>query len=134
MIPYEGPNQTHRRPIYLECRPTPSSSSPRASSSAKPTLLRPSDRAIRWRRRLRDPREHVRPRQLRSPTRRRAVPLLLVRPKGITAYYLAREAMQWWTLDFGYELIDNDWKVEFPRPDPQMARLLQQVATAARTD
>ena len=59
-------------------------------------------------------------------------PLLLVRPGGIIAYYAAREAMQWWTADFGYELIDDDWKVAFPPPDPQMTRLLQQVVAAAQ--
>jgi hypothetical protein len=59
-------------------------------------------------------------------------PLLLVRPDGIAAYYAARAAMKSWGTDFGYELIDDDWKLAFPRPDPQLAQVVGQALQSAR--
>ena len=61
-------------------------------------------------------------------------PLLLVRPEGIAAYYAARAAMKSWGFDFGYELIDDDWKLSYPPPDSRLADLLRQVVAAAPRD
>ena len=46
--------------------------------------------------------------------------MLLVRPKG-SRYYAARAAMKSWGGDFGYELIDDDWKLSFQPPDARLA-------------
>jgi hypothetical protein len=58
--------------------------------------------------------------------------LLLVRPGGIEAYYAARAAMKSWASEFGYELIGDDWQIEFQPPDPQLAEEIQRVVDAAR--
>ena len=59
-------------------------------------------------------------------------PLLLVRPDGIAAYYAARAAMKSWATEFGYELIDADWKLAYQPPDAQLAQVVQQVLVSAR--
>ena len=48
-------------------------------------------------------------------------PLLIVRPDAIPQYYAARDALQSFGSQFGYELIGADKKLKFPDPDPQMA-------------
>lgn len=39
--------------------------------------------------------------------------LFLVRPEGITSYYQASSALKGYELDFGYELIDQDWTLDY---------------------
>jgi hypothetical protein len=59
-------------------------------------------------------------------------PMLLVRPDGIAAYWVAREALQSWGADFGYELIDADWEVAYTAPDQELAQQVEQAVQAAR--
>lgn len=59
-------------------------------------------------------------------------PLLLVRPDGIAAYYAARAALQSWATEFGYELIDADWKLAYQAADTQLAEIVRQVVASAR--
>jgi len=57
---------------------------------------------------------------------------LLVRPDGIEAYYAARAAMASWGTAFGYEMIGQDWKLRFPKPDLPMASAVQELVASAR--
>ena len=104
IIPYEGPNQTRRRPIYIECRgdeaiflqPENVQLSPDdftgATANGNPLASA-----------LRAAREYlVRNRVSNSDDAGEPYPLLLVRPEGVSNYYLAREAMQSWASDFSY--------------------------------
>ena len=59
-------------------------------------------------------------------------PLLLVRPDGIAAYYAARAAMTSWGTDFGYELINADWKLAYQPPDAHLAKVVQDVLLSSR--
>lgn len=40
--------------------------------------------------------------------------LLLVRPEGIESYWKLQKLLRSDKVDFGYELIDGDWKLDFP--------------------
>jgi len=55
-----------------------------------------------------------------------------VRPDGIVAYAAVRGAMKDWGSEFGYELIDEDWKLEFQPADPHMADIVQRAVDTAR--
>jgi hypothetical protein len=59
-------------------------------------------------------------------------PLLLVRPEGVVAYYYARTAMRSWGDEFGYELIGQDWRLQFPPPDAELARSVAEAVQEAR--
>ena len=56
--------------------------------------------------------------------------MLLVRPDGIAAFYVAREALTSVDVAYGYELIEDDWKLKFPPLDSR----LQEVQLAALND
>ena len=87
----------------------------------------PRDRAIRWRLPC-AAREYMLSQSSFDPKAGEPYPLLLVRPQGIAAYYAARAAMKSWGGDFGYELIDDNWKLSFQPPDARLAESLKQVS------
>src|SRR5262249_37016098 len=52
--------------------------------------------------------------------------LLLVRPDGVNRYYQLHSALRGMEVDFGYELVDAGWKLEFPEQGaPAAARVVQ---------
>jgi len=133
VVPYEGDAGTHRRPLYIECcidgvflqpegirlgpsdfEGTPGPGNPLASA-------------------LRAAREHVanRPGESGEPAVQ-PYPLLLVRPSGVMAYYAARESLQSWGSDFGYQFIDEDWTLTFPPPDAALAEAEMRAVEEAR--
>lgn len=152
VVPYEGPNATRRRPIYIECRREGVVLEPEGIVLGEDDFAgplgsgNPLDVALRAIREylLRDPSPAVRGSagpahagevEKPAPSSEDAgepYPLLLVRPDGIGAYYAAREAMKTWAWDFGYELIGQDWKLDFQPPDPVLAEEVRLAVQTAR--
>jgi hypothetical protein len=133
VIPYDGPNRTRRRPIYIEC------SGDRVTIQPEGIMLRASDfdgplgPANPLASAVRAARDHI----VASAGDRKSpdaepYPLFLVRPDGIEAYYAARAAMLSWGSDFGYQTIDQDWELDFPPADPRLAQLERQAVDEAR--
>lgn len=119
VVPYWGPNGTAQRPIYLECR-------------ADAIILQPEGVAIgpHLLRQPRDPDNALANlvaalvQDLRSgATNATPYPLLLVRPEGIAAFYLARQALEHTGLPFGYELLPAEVELSFPPRDERLANL-----------
>jgi hypothetical protein len=48
------------------------------------------------------------------------------------AYYAAREAIQSWGSDFGYQLVDEDWTLTFPPRDPTLAEVEKRAIAESR--
>lgn len=133
IIPYQGPHGTNRRPIYLECRADGVYLQPEgirftpADFAASLGPGNPLDAA------LRAVREELLSRGQFDPLKDgEPYPLLIVRPGGIEAYYAARAAMTSWGTEFGYELIEEDWKLNYPPPDPTLAKVVQEAVALAR--
>lgn len=123
-VVHPGANGTARQPIYIEC-------------TSKAVILHPEEIAI--------PTGALDPEVGAGDALARAVraladyylnrdvgkenaaamrewepyPLLLVRPDGVSAYYLARQALEQLELPFGYELVEADWVLRYPDSDPQ---------------
>lgn len=130
IIPYDGPNGTHRRPIYLEC-------------TAKGVVIQPEGVMV--------PASDLRPpygpgnpldaalRTIRAefPSKNGSVtsnpyPLLIVRPSGIKHYMMARAAMSGWDDQFGYELVSEDLDLAYPPSLPQLPEKIAQALEVAR--
>jgi hypothetical protein len=132
IIPFQGPNQTRRRPIYVECTATAVILQPEgialspADFEGPPGPGNPLAAALRAEREymLRD---GLDPQQVGEP-----YPLLLVRPDGIVAYWATRAALKTWGSDFGYELIDDDWTLAFPPADAQLAQEIREALQQSR--
>jgi hypothetical protein len=133
IMPYEGPNGTQRRPMYIECTDDGIILQPEGvvltaddflGSLGPGNPLAASMRAAReylLRNRNNDGREAGEP-----------YPLLLIRPDGIGAYYVARAALTSWGSEFGYEFVDQDWKLEYQELDPQLLAVTKAAAEDAR--
>jgi biopolymer transport protein ExbD len=133
VVPYDGPNGTHRRPIYLECRRDSIVLQPEGFVFTEDDFNGPLGPGNPLDVALRALREYLLNRkQIDRDGGNEPYPLLLVRPSGIEAYYAAREAMKSWASDFGYELIGEDWQLQFRSPDRNLADVVRQVVEVAR--
>ncbi len=127
LVPYDGTSGTARRPIYIECSKRGFRFLPEAET------LNPLD--------LEGFREDFNPllsgaqALLRYWTMRRRESggsepkpyvLLLVRPSGVENYIIGRSFLSSLDANFGYELIEEDWKLSVPAPDPLAKTLLKQ--------
>lgn len=134
VVPYEGPNQTHRRPIYLECRKDAVVLQPEGIVFSPSDFDGPLGPGNPLDVALRATREYWLSRKTADPEGSgEPYPLLLVRPDGIEAYYVARAAMKTWGAEFGYELIGENWDLEFQQPpDQNLANVVHSAIGSAR--
>ncbi len=133
VVPYEGPNRTKRRPIYIEC------TADKIIIQPEGIIILPSDLAgppgpgnplASTIRALREGLLAASP-DPSSPDAE-PYPLFLVRPNGIIAYYEAREAMASWAHEIGYQVIEQDWPLTYPPADPNLALRGNQALADAR--
>ena len=131
VVPYEGSNGTKRRPIYIECRGDSITIQPEGIVFTEADFggsLGPSNPLAAC---VRATAEHYARIGSLEPGEQ-PYPLLLVRPDGVMAYYVARAAMSSWDSEFGYELVDAEWELDYPRVDPQLQKLLAATQIEAR--
>jgi hypothetical protein len=133
VVPYVGPSGTHRRPLYIECCIDGVFLQPEGIRLSPGDFEGPPGPGNPLASALRAAREHVA--KTSSAPGDPAVqpyPLLLVRPSGVMAYYAAREAIQSWGSEFGYQLIDEDWTLTFPPRDPALAEVERRAIEESR--
>ncbi|MFN7733029.1 MAG: hypothetical protein ACK5OB_14090 [Pirellula sp.] len=132
IIPYQGPNGTSRRPVYIECKSDGVVLQPEGVKISLQDLRpphgpgNPLDAALRV---LRNAYQH---RDATFGITTPPYPLLIVRPDGIATYALARSAMSGWDDQFGYELVDADMDLAFPPGLPSVVTDLQQALDVAK--
>lgn len=131
ILPYQGPNSTHRRPIYIECTETGIVIQPEGIVFGPQDFNGPLGPGNPLDAALRAIREHW-TRLEGEAAKGEPYPLLIVRPDGAVAYAMARAAMAGWDDEFGYELIDQETELAFPPSDPSLKRLLQDTIQTAR--
>ncbi len=130
VVPYEGPNGTHRRPVYIECRVDRVILQPEGieltakdfnlemgADSALAAAVRAAQRY--YESETADPQD-------------RPYPLILVRPDGVFSYLHVRNVLEEWDAEFGYELVDADWQLDFGVADPVLAERKQLAVMQSR--
>jgi hypothetical protein len=122
VVPYEGANGTHRRPLYIECCIDGVFLQPEGIRFGPADFEGPPGPGNPLASALRAAREHIakNPGESGDPNVQ-PYPLLLVRPSGVMAYYAARESIQSWGSEFGYQFVDEDWTISYPPRDPALA-------------
>jgi hypothetical protein len=133
VVPYEGVNGTHRRPLYIECCIDGVFLQPEGIRLGPADFEGPPGPGNPLASALRAAREHIAkgPRETGDPAAQ-PYPLLLVRPSGVMAYYAAREAIQSWGSEFGYQFVDEDWTLTYPPRDPGLADAEQRAIEESR--
>jgi hypothetical protein len=110
LVPYVGKHGGSRRPIYIECR-------------GDQLIFYPEQKMLAVSSRL-GIREEVLRRVAALKDHKQAYVLFLVRPRGIISYYESVASLQGIELDYGYELIDADWLLDFPGEDADPAKTM----------
>ncbi|MFM7137109.1 MAG: hypothetical protein ACKO1M_08575, partial [Planctomycetota bacterium] len=133
VVPYEGSSGTHRRPLYIECCIDGVFLQPEGIRLGPADFEGPPGPGNPLASALRAAREHLanRPGESGQPSSQ-PYPLLLVRPSGVMAYYAARESIQSWGSEFGYQVIYEDWTRVYPPRDPALADAEQRAVEEAR--
>jgi hypothetical protein len=128
IVPYDGPNGTSRRPMYVECTDEGIVIQPEGIVLTAEDFQGPMGPGNPLDASLRAIREHWK----RAGLAGEPYPLIVVRPSGAVAFGACRSAMKHWESEFGYELIDDDTELKFPPADPQLALTLQRAVHDAR--
>jgi len=131
IVPYAGPNQTRRRPIYLECRTEGIVLEPEGIVFGDQdfAVMGPGNPLAAA---VRAAREFMAETDPNGFDKVEPYPLIVVRPDAIPQYYAARAALASFGSQFGYELIGSDKTLKFPDPDPTLAERLKLVVAEAR--
>ena len=130
LIPYDGPQGTRRRPIYLECTDRGIVLQPEGIVFRPEDFNGPLGPGNPLDAALRTVREYLQ--QAHGNLAGNPYPLLVVRPSGVVSYGAARAALKAWDDEFGYELISDEKKLAFGEPDPALAAGLQRSVAQAR--
>jgi hypothetical protein len=131
IIPYEGPNGTQRRPVYIECTERGIIIQPEGIVLTPEDFEGPMGPGNPLDAALRTTREYLE-RTGQTSVGGEPYPLLIVRSDGAMAYSAARAAMRSWDDEFGYELVEADLELEYPPPDPALGQLLRDTVQVAR--
>jgi hypothetical protein len=122
VMPYDGDSGTRRRPLYIECCLDGVFLQPEGIRLGPADFEGPPGPGNPLASALRAAREYLASHSGESAEpSAQPYPLLLVRPSGVMAYYAARESLQSWGSEFGYQFIDEDWTLTFPPADPALA-------------
>ncbi len=134
LIPYEGPNGTFRRPIYIECVQDALILQPEGIRITRDDLRPPLGPGNPLAAALRAARDHFARLHPAEGQHRDAepYPLLVVRPDGLLMYDRARRAIESSDFEFGFELVEEHWELKYPVADPQLAAIEQQAIEHAR--
>jgi hypothetical protein len=135
IVPYRGPNGTHRKPIYIECQKEAVVLHPSGIRLTASDFLVASWPGNPLAAMLRATRDHENSQALQRGESELPdpYPLILVRPEGIATYVKVRQAIASWDTSFGYEFIDSDWNLEFQEgPDPLLVGEQQHALMLAR--
>jgi hypothetical protein len=134
VVPYEGPNGTFRRPIYIECVKDGLILQPEGVRISFDDLRPPVTPGNPLATVLRATRDHMVQLNPGAGKSRDTEPyaLMLVRPDGFLGLYAGRRSIEAGDFDLGFELIEADWKIKYPAPDMPLAGIQQQALEQAR--
>ena len=133
IVPSRSADGTFRRPIYIECRDNKIIIQPEGIElvpgdfQALEEPVNPFDTVLRV------------IRQYYTETGQVArgsepYPLLIVRPSGVEMYENAHMAIVKgkWVRDFGYEIVNEDWNIQYPEPSEELRNRISQHLDIAR--
>jgi TolA-binding protein len=132
ILPYQGPNGTTRRPIYLECTAEGLVIQPEGIVLSLRDLAPPHGPGNPLDAALRTIRSHYQELDASTSSYSAPYPLLIVRPSGVKTFAMARGAMSGWDDQFGYELVDAKMPLAYPPSSQGLKPQVEDSIVAAR--
>ncbi len=133
VVPYQGPHATRRRPIYIECTSEAVVLQPEGIKLSEADFIASDIANNPLAAALRAAQDYIiKNRFVEGRDNGAPYPLLLVRPTGVGAYYAARAAMTNWGTEFGYELVDEDWQIDYLPPEQGLVTTMSRAIDDAR--
>lgn len=132
ILPYRGKSGTFRRPIYVECDGNGIRLMPERVQFLPEDFLvakypgNPFDAGLRAARQY-----YVEKGE--GNAENEPYPLLILKPESAQQYYIAKAALASWGGEFGYEFVESDSEIEYPRPDPELKRRVEEQVAMARS-
>jgi hypothetical protein len=130
IVPRQAQNGTFRRPIYIECRNDKIIIQPEGIELVPSDFMasdrpdNPFDTVLRVIRQY-----YMETGQIVRGSE--PYPLMIVRPSGVEMYESALHATRDWVKDFGYEIVNEDWNIQYPEPNEELRdRIRQQLAVS----
>ncbi len=130
LVPYDGRSGTRRQQIYIECTAERVIIQPEGIGLTGADFLPPLGAGNPLASALRTIREYRQSQGI--PGQGNPYPLLIVRPGGAESYAAAREALQGWDDEFGYELVDDETELAYPPADRFLVKRLIETVELAR--
>jgi hypothetical protein len=118
LVPYRGKHGDSRRPLYVECTETGIIMHPDHKALEGPLVSR-SDIRAEVARRIEAQRAALREAGETVPAK--PYLLMLIRPSGIDHYYRTMSSLSGLEIEYGYEMIEEDWALDFPTEDDRPA-------------
>ncbi|MGI5831521.1 MAG: hypothetical protein ACOX6D_03180 [Thermoguttaceae bacterium] len=131
ILPYRGKSGTFRRPLYIECDENGIRLMPERVQFIPEDFLvakypgNPFDAGLRAARQY-----YIEKGE--GSRDNEPYPLLILKPESAQQYYIARAALASWGGDFGYEFVEGDAEIDYPRPDPELKRRVEEQVAMAR--
>ncbi|MDX1963803.1 MAG: hypothetical protein SFX18_11655 [Pirellulales bacterium] len=132
VVPYDGPNRTNRRPIYIECTAERIILQPEGITLTARDFVGPLGPGNPLAATVRAIRDELVAQAPPNQPATEPYPLFLIRPDGIAAYYLAREAMSSYAHEIGYQAVDQEWELAYPPADAAVQQRATQALATAR--
>ena len=137
VVPFKGKNGTYSKPIYILCDKDGITLQPEGIKLQREDFARVDWPGNPLAVALRASRKYLvqAARRAGQPEPMDPYPLILVRPGGTSKYHAVLGALQSWDAAYGYEFIDDNWKLTYPElPNPELARVQQHAIANARLD
>ena len=131
ILPYKGKSGTFRRPIYVECDENGIRLMPERVQFIPEDFLvakypgNPFDAGLRAARQY-----YIEKGE--GDEESEPYPLLILKPESAQQYYIAKSALASWGGEFGYEFVESDAEIEYPQPDPELRRRVEEQVGMAR--
>jgi hypothetical protein len=127
IVPYFGGNGSDRQPVYIECQRDRMILQPHGIEIRPADLGNPLDPENTLAAILRAVLAYSRGKG------EQPYPLLVVRPDGITTYYIARIALTPVRVEYGYELVTREMNLDFGTADPQTKQIAQAIVDQSKS-
>ncbi|MDR0390645.1 MAG: hypothetical protein LBH59_01970, partial [Planctomycetaceae bacterium] len=131
IVPYRGTNGTFRLPVYVECKEDKVIIQPEGIELSMYDFLaldradNPFDSLLRVARQY-----YAETGQIERGSE--PYPLIIIRPSGVRAFGAAHAAIGNWLKDFGYELVAEDWKMEYPQQNDELRQRMEKQLIVSR--